>query len=164
MKIHKSLLAVLVCVAVFACCAIPIYAAGAPTYAYLDTSDSVYVVGSSVQFNLYSDGETNTLWIYYPDGSSKYTQNAGTSISVTLTEPGSYSALVEAWNGFGSFQSERIYFQVVEESPSSGEITDFFPALFDSLSTLFGSTPMLYLLGIFVLAFGIKAILVLVRL
>ena len=70
-----------------------------PTSATLGTDKSVYKIGTNVIFSLIGDGDTNTLWIYKPDGTSEYFQNAGTSYTYIPTAAGQYEALMETWNG-----------------------------------------------------------------
>ena len=86
---------------------------GPPTSAAVSTANKdSFAVNENVTFNMTSNGESNTLWIYYPDGSSKYYQNAGTSKTLTFSTAGKYQALVEAWNGEGSKCSSKITFYV----------------------------------------------------
>ncbi len=85
---------------------------GEPTYATIKSDKTQYKVGETAKFTLDSDGSTNTVWIYYPDGTSKYTQGLSTSFSTSFSQPGNYQALVEAWNGVGSLCSEKISFTV----------------------------------------------------
>ncbi len=86
-----------------------------PTSATIGTDKKVYPLGGVVNFSMNGDGETNTLWIYTPSNPSGiYFQNAGSSYAYIPTEVGQYEALMETWNGVGSFMSERISFRVVD--------------------------------------------------
>ena len=96
---------------------------GEPTVSKITSDKTQYKVGETAKFTLDTDGITNTVWIYYPDGSSKYTQNLTTSFSTSFTQVGSYQALVEAWNGEGSKCSEKISFTVVSDAPTKAEIS-----------------------------------------
>ena len=84
-----------------------------PTRASVWTSKESYLTGEPVTFSMDTDGETNTLWIYYPDGTSKYYENTGSSYELSFSGAGQYGALVETWNGVGSCKSERIDFEVL---------------------------------------------------
>lgn len=88
--------------------------AAPPTYASVTVDKAYYEPGEYVKFTISSDGGSNTLWVYYPDGTSKYYQNAGTSYILPVSQIGEYNALVEAWNGDGSCKSVKISFQVVD--------------------------------------------------
>lgn len=59
----------------------------------------------------------NCVWIYYPDGSTKTYTDIGDSLDITIDTPGSYEALVQAWNAIGAKSSDRIKFHV---GPPSG--------------------------------------------
>ena len=96
---------------------------GPPTASKITASKSQYQVGETAKFTLECDGSTNTVWIYYPDGTSKYTQNLTTSFSTTFSQTGNYQALVESWNGEGSLCSEKISFTVVEDKPTKATIS-----------------------------------------
>ena len=94
-----------------------------PTSATIKSDKSSYLVGENVNLTFSGNGDTNTLWIYYPDGTSKYFQEAGTAKTMTFTTPGTYGALVETWNGQGSFCSSKITFTVkAETKPTSATI------------------------------------------
>lgn len=96
---------------------------GEPTYSKITAAKSQYTVGETAKFTLDSDGSTNTVWIYYPDGTSKYFQNLSTSFSTTFSQTGKHEALVEAWNGVGSLCSEKISFTVVQGGTTSDKPT-----------------------------------------
>ena len=91
----------------------------APTYATIKTDKSTYNTGETVNFALSSDGTANknVVWIYYPDGTSKYYSDKGTSFSTSFSQAGNYQALVEAWNGVGSMKSSQISFRVLDSKP-----------------------------------------------
>ncbi len=98
--------------------------ASAPTSATIKSDKTSYTVGESVKLTFSGNGDTNTLWIYKPDGTSTYYQEAGTSKTMTFNTPGTYGALVETWNGVGSFCSQKITFTVkaAETKPTSATI------------------------------------------
>ena len=96
---------------------------GNPTTATVKTNKSSYTTGENVTFTMSSDGASNTLWIYSPDGKSTYYQNAGTSKTLTFSTAGTYQALVEAWNGVGSKCSSKISFTVTQGSTTTTTTT-----------------------------------------
>ena len=96
---------------------------GEPTVSKLTADKTQYKTGETAKFTIEADGSTNTVWIYYPDGTSKYTQNLSTSFSTTFTQTGNYQALVESWNGVGSLCSEKISFTVVQGSGTTTPTT-----------------------------------------
>lgn len=83
-----------------------------PTYATITADKSVYSFGEPVNFSISSDGTLNTLWVYKPDGTYVYFNDAGTSFSYTPTQAGTYYALVETGIGTACLTSEKISFQV----------------------------------------------------
>jgi len=95
----------------------------APTYATIGVDKSVYKIGDTVNFSMATDGESNTLWIYKPDGTSEYFQNAGSAYCYIPTMAGQYEALFDAWNSVGNFTSERIKFTVVNPTPTTTPTT-----------------------------------------
>ena len=88
------------------------FVVGPPTFASIATDKTTYLTNETVTFTCDSDGNKNTIWIYYPDGSSNYFEGVGTSYSMSFTTCGGYQALVQAWNGEGSYTSDRISFTV----------------------------------------------------
>lgn len=92
---------------------------GDPTYAELNVDRDTYFLNDTVTFNMNSDGSTNTLWIYYPDGSKQYFSNAGSSHQVSFETEGSYSALLQTWNRVGNKMSEKVYFTITEDIVSN---------------------------------------------
>ncbi len=98
---------------------------GKPTSATIKSDKTSYTVGESVKLTFSGNGDTNTLWIYYPNGTSEYYEKAGTSKTMTFNTPGTYGALVETWNGVGSFASTKITFTVnaVSDKPTSATIS-----------------------------------------
>lgn len=101
----------------------PVITGSAPTRATVSTNKTAYAVGEKVSLNMSADGYSNTLWIYYPDGTSKYFQQASSPYSMSFTEKGTYGALVQTWNGVGSFSSQRISFTVGVETPTTQPTT-----------------------------------------
>lgn len=95
------------------------FVVGPPTYASLSLDSDTHLINEKVAFNLTSDGNTNTLWIYHPDGSKQYYSNAGSSYQLSFDTAGTYSALLETWNGVGSFKSELIEFIISENSSTN---------------------------------------------
>ena len=83
-----------------------------PTYATLWTDKTSYEVDETVTFNCSSDGVTNTLWIYCPDGTSLYYENIGTTYQLGFGMSGHFQALIQTWNSVGSLCSEKINFFV----------------------------------------------------
>ena len=60
-----------------------------PTFATIGADKSVYSLGSTINFSMSGDGETNTLWIYTPSTPSGiYFQNAGSRYTYIPTEAG----------------------------------------------------------------------------
>ena len=94
-----------------------------PTYATIGCDKSVYKIGDVVTFSMSGDGERNTLWIYKPDGTNQYFQNAGTSYTYIPTVVGQYEAMMETWNDAGSFASEWIRFRVVDPNAPTTTIS-----------------------------------------
>lgn len=90
-----------------------------PTVSNIGTDRSVYRVGDTVTFIMDTDGDTNTLWIYYPDGSSKYFENLSGTKTMTFSAAGKYQALVETWNGSGSKTSEKCTFTIVDPNATT---------------------------------------------
>ena len=87
---------------------------GLPTKASLTLNYDAVPTGTNITFTMNSDGASNTLWIYKPDGSSTYYQDAGSSKTLSFSTPGNYSALLETWNGQGSKKTSKIPFIVVD--------------------------------------------------
>ena len=89
-----------------------------PTTAKVTASKSSVTAGDNVTFTMTTNGKINDLWIYYPDGSSKAYQNAGTSKTLSFTTPGTYQALVQTWNTAATFNviSEKITFTVTAKA------------------------------------------------
>ena len=73
-----------------------------------------FAINESITFTLNTDStpNCNSVWIYYPDGSSKSYANVGTSLDVKIDTSGNYEALVQAWNSIGAKSGERIKFHV----------------------------------------------------
>lgn len=90
---------------------------GKPQYAYISINKSSYSVEENIifSFNTAAKAGQNTLWIYYPDGTSKYYQNCGTSKTLSFTQTGTYKALVEAWNDIGSCISSKVSFTITNK-------------------------------------------------
>ena len=88
------------------------FSIGSPTFATVSTDKASYAINETVTFNIDSDGVTNTLWLYLPDGSSTYYQDVGMSYQLAFGWQGRYEALVQTWNGQGSYVSERVSFYV----------------------------------------------------
>lgn len=133
--------------------------ASAPTYSVVTTDKAYYEPGEYVKFTMSSDGSSNTLWVYYPDGSSKYVQNAGSSYIMTFSSTGEYKALVEGWNGDGSYKSAKISFHVVDVSQiqqvTEVNITPEQYKFFSSLLTYIGGF-MLFFVVVVLCYFGYK--------
>lgn len=98
---------------------------GIPQYAYIYTDKTSYYVNETINFtfNTACRADYNTLWIYFPDGTTKYYQKVGTKYSVKLSQTGTYKALVEAWNDVGSKQSEKITFTVKAKNAANPTVT-----------------------------------------
>ena len=88
------------------------YEPSAPTYAIITTDHTSYEVDETVTFTMESNGNLNTLWIYCPDGSTLHYSDVGLSYQLGFGMSGHYQALVQTWNGVGSFTSDRIDFYV----------------------------------------------------
>ena len=101
----------------------PVITGSAPTRATVTTNKSAYNLGESVKFNMSADGYSNTLWVYYPDGTRQHFQQASSPYAMTFNTKGNYQALVQTWNGKGSFSSERISFTVGVETPTTSSST-----------------------------------------
>ena len=87
---------------------------GKPQYSYITVNKKQYDTNENIQFtfNTAARADCNTIWIYKPDGSSEYHQRVGNSFNISFSQPGSYEALVEAWNDIGSCVSEKVSFVV----------------------------------------------------
>ncbi len=85
---------------------------GPPTYATLSSDKYTYQKNETATFFCDTDGDLNTVWIYYPDGSRSYYWNVGNSVQLSFAEAGSYRALVQTWNESGNVISEYISFVV----------------------------------------------------
>ena len=87
---------------------------GKPQYSYITVNKKKYDTNENIQFtfNTAARADYNTIWIYKPDGSSEYHQRVGNSFNISFSQPGSYEALVEAWNDIGSCVSEKVSFVV----------------------------------------------------
>lgn len=87
---------------------------GKPQYSYITVNKKKYDTNENIQFtfNTAARADCNTIWIYKPDGSSEYHQRVGNSFNISFSQPGSYEALVEAWNDIGSCVSEKVSFVV----------------------------------------------------
>lgn len=96
---------------------------GKPTYATIKANKSSYTTDETATFTLTSDGDTNTVWFYYADGTSEYIQNCTTTCTKKFTKTGKVEALVEAWNGVGSFISDKISFTVTAGSGTNTPTT-----------------------------------------
>lgn len=83
-----------------------------PAYAVISTDYSSYAVDETVTFSFNTDGNVNVLWIYCPDGSTLHYSDVGRSYQLGFGMPGHFQALVQTWNGLGSYTSERIDFVV----------------------------------------------------
>ena len=83
-----------------------------PTVATISVPKTSFASGEGVTFTTASNGSSNTLWIYYPDGSSQHFADVDETFCIPLTESGSYSALIQAWNGTGSCTSQKVFFTV----------------------------------------------------
>ena len=97
-----------------------------PSFAAVSTDKSSYAINEAVTFNIDSDGNINTLWIYLPDGSSTYYENVGSSYELAFGLSGRYEALVQTWNDHGSCISEIVSFSVgilIGDVDSNGNIT-----------------------------------------
>jgi len=94
----------------------PVVTGSAPTYATITTDKSAYNLGETVKLSMDADGYSNTLWVYKPDGTSQYFQQASSPYTMTFNAKGEYSALVQTWNGKGSCTSEKVYFTVGVET------------------------------------------------
>ena len=88
------------------------FVVGPPTYAAIVSDKATYSIGEEVTFTCNTDGDTNTIWIYYPDGTSQYFRDIDTGVTLTFDTEGNYEALVQAWNTVDSLISERIGFTV----------------------------------------------------
>lgn len=121
----KKVFSVLVAILIVSCMAVPVLAAP-PSYANISVDPSDVYVGQYVHFHMTSDGSSNTLWIYYPDGHSTYYQNVGSDYYLAFDTPGDYEALVQSWNGDGSAVSSRVPFTVLSEpsTPSESVFSD----------------------------------------
>ncbi len=84
----------------------------APTVAKLNSDKLCYAVDETVTFSATANGNTNTLWIYCPDGSQLYYKNIGTSHQLAFGMSGHFQALVQTWNDVGNLCSEKIDFYV----------------------------------------------------
>lgn len=85
---------------------------GPPTIATISTDHTSYEVDETVTFSMNTNGITNTLWIYCPNGDTLYYQDVGATYQLAFGMSGHFQALVEAWNGEGSLCSDRIDFYV----------------------------------------------------
>lgn len=92
-----------------------------PTSATISVNKPTVKVEENITLNFSGNGATNTLWVYFPNGTSRYYQNAGTSRTMSFANPGKYEALVETWNAAGtkSFISQKISFTVVSADDST---------------------------------------------
>lgn len=96
---------------------------GKPTYATIKANKSSYTTDETATFTLTSDGDTNTVWFYYADGTSEYIENNKGTCTKKFTKTGKVEALVEAWNGEGSVLSEKISFTVTKGSGTTTPTT-----------------------------------------
>ena len=99
----------------------PVSTGSAPTNASVWLEKKQFDANENVRFYSTSDGYSNTLWIYAPDGSSTYYQNVTSPYTLRFNVPGAYRALVQAWNGKGSFTSQEIQF-TVGNPPADGSV------------------------------------------
>ena len=87
---------------------------GPPTYSKLTSDKNTYKTNETATFYCDTDGDLNTVWIYYPDGHSNYFWNIGKSVQTSFDNEGQYQALVQTWNESGNLISERISFIVAD--------------------------------------------------
>lgn len=86
------------------------------TSAIIKVDKSVYNLGDTVKFTMLS-GTANTLWIYTPDGTSKYIMHTGNAYTYTPTLAGDYTAVLEASRpGTTISFTEEISFRVVDSN------------------------------------------------
>ncbi len=90
-----------------------------PTVSNIGTDRSVYRVGNTVTFTMDTNGDTNTLWVYYPDGTSQHFEKLGSTYTMTFSVAGKYEALVETWNGAGSKTSEKCTFTIIDPNATT---------------------------------------------
>jgi hypothetical protein len=96
-----------------------------PTTIKLSASISLatrfYAKGEEVKFNLSCDGETSTLQIRFPDGTTQtFHPAAGQSvISMQFTEPGNYQATLTTQTGISSATSGDVYFLITDATAST---------------------------------------------
>ncbi len=88
------------------------FVVGPPTYAKLSTEKAAYGLGETVAFEMDSDGDTNDLWVYCPDGTNYYCQDLGSTYETSFDQAGHYQAFIETWNEVGVLCSKRIDFEV----------------------------------------------------
>ena len=89
---------------------------GVPQNAALAISKNTYKLNEKVSFDIKTDGTSNKLIVYYPDGSTKTYNNVGSSYETAFTTPGNYEAVVQASNVIGSKNSNKVSFTVEETS------------------------------------------------
>lgn len=87
-------------------------AEGGPTSSTIHTDKTIYSISETVTFTMSGNGDSNNLWIYKPDGTTETITNAGLTQSFVPTIAGDYTALMETWNGKGSFRSKTCAFKV----------------------------------------------------
>lgn len=91
----------------------PKTATAEPTVATISTDKTTYKVGETVTFTFYGNGTRNCFNWYTPD--RNYEWDVASPHTMTFDTPGTYSALVQTFNGVGSKTSEKITFTVVAE-------------------------------------------------
>ncbi len=97
---------------------------GSPTYANIQLSKSEFDVNETITFYLDTDAtpNCNCVWIYYPDGSTRAYTNLGPYLEIKLDTPGTYEAIVQAWNSIGAKSSNRIKFYVNNPKPHTSSV------------------------------------------
>ena len=94
---------------------VPVRSQAVPSYATVSTDKIYYAVNETVTFTLTSNGSRNNLWLYRIDGQwEKSFIDVGTSFTQAFGWEGTYEALLETWDNYGSYKSNRIIFHVGE--------------------------------------------------
>ncbi len=96
-----------------------------PQKANISVDKINYNIDENVNFTFDTDGVTNTLWVYCPDGSTLYYQNLAGSYSLAFGMAGYFEGLVETWNGLGSKCSTRVSWYVGPPQYSNISITKY---------------------------------------
>ena len=119
----------------------PVSTGSAPTKASVWLEKKQFDANENVRFYYNADGYSTNLWIYNPDGTSVHHDKVASPYTLKFATPGQYEALVQTWNGKGSFTSQRISF-TVGNPPADGTVVtskDTYAVNEDVFFTIYGA-------------------------